>query len=100
MTTEQQVAEQYRHGALERAIFDAVAASGKDIDRLNLPISPAWTSFISAGGRNHRRKENTCFQSRFMSTTVQPFLPASSNALSSRPTAEFRSYAHSRSASV
>jgi ubiquinone/menaquinone biosynthesis C-methylase UbiE len=31
---ERQVAEQYRHGALERAILDAVAASGKDAERL------------------------------------------------------------------
>jgi len=34
MKTEQQVAEQYRHGALERAILDAVAASGRDAERL------------------------------------------------------------------
>jgi SAM-dependent methyltransferase len=34
MTTEQQVAEQYRHGALERAILDALAASGRDVERL------------------------------------------------------------------
>lgn len=34
MTIEQQVAEQYRHGALERAILDAVAASGKGVERL------------------------------------------------------------------
>jgi SAM-dependent methyltransferase len=35
MATEQQIADQYRHGALERAILDAAAASGLDIDRLN-----------------------------------------------------------------
>jgi len=34
MTTEQQVAEQYRHGSLERAILDAVAANGGDVERL------------------------------------------------------------------
>ena len=34
MTTERRVAEQYRHGALERAILDALAASGKDAERL------------------------------------------------------------------
>ena len=34
MTTEQQVAEQYRHGALERAILDAVTASGGNVERL------------------------------------------------------------------
>lgn len=34
MTTERQVAEQYRHGALERAILEALAASGKDAERL------------------------------------------------------------------
>ncbi|MGA8294172.1 MAG: class I SAM-dependent methyltransferase, partial [Rhodoplanes sp.] len=34
MTTEQQVADEYRHGALERAILDAVAASGRDVERL------------------------------------------------------------------
>ena len=32
--TEQQVAEQYRHGALERAILDAAAACGMDVERL------------------------------------------------------------------
>lgn len=35
MMIEQQIADQYRHGALERAILDAAAASGMDIDRLN-----------------------------------------------------------------
>jgi len=35
MTTEQQVAEQYRHGALEQAILDGLAASGMDTGRLN-----------------------------------------------------------------
>ena len=34
MMTEQQVAEQYRHGTLERAILDAVTASGGDVERL------------------------------------------------------------------
>jgi SAM-dependent methyltransferase len=34
MNVEQQVAGHYTHGALERAILDALAASGKDTDRL------------------------------------------------------------------
>lgn len=35
MTTEQQVASHYTHGSLEQAIFDALKAMGKDIDRLS-----------------------------------------------------------------
>lgn len=34
MSVERQVASHYTHGALERAILDALAASGKDIERL------------------------------------------------------------------
>ncbi len=34
MTTEQQVASHYTHGALQQAIFDALTSMGKDIDRL------------------------------------------------------------------
>src|ERR1700704_5488986 len=41
--------------------------------------------------RPHGSHGNTFFQSRFMSTTVQPRLSASSQALSSRPTGELRS---------
>ena len=41
--------------------------------------------------RRHGSKGNTFFQSRFMSTTVQPRLTASSQALSRRPTGELRS---------
>lgn len=33
MDTEQQVARHYSHGSLERAILDALGASGKDVDR-------------------------------------------------------------------
>lgn len=35
MTTEQEVARHYSHGALERAILDALQASGKDIGHLD-----------------------------------------------------------------
>jgi ubiquinone/menaquinone biosynthesis C-methylase UbiE len=35
MTTEEEVARHYSHGALERAILDALQTSGKDIDRLD-----------------------------------------------------------------
>lgn len=35
MTTEDQVARHYSHGALERAILDALQASGKAVDRLD-----------------------------------------------------------------
>lgn len=34
MTTEQQVARHYTHGSLQQAIFDALKAMGKDLDRL------------------------------------------------------------------
>lgn len=34
MTTEEQIARHYTHGSLERAILDALLASGKDIDTL------------------------------------------------------------------
>src|SRR4029450_4665935 len=43
---------------------------------------------------------NTCFQSFFMSTTVHFLAVASSQALSSLATCDFRSYAYSGSASV
>lgn len=35
MSVEQEVARHYTHGALERTILDALAASGKDVDRLS-----------------------------------------------------------------
>ncbi|HEV7369443.1 class I SAM-dependent methyltransferase [Arenibaculum sp.] len=35
MSVEQEVARHYTHGALERAILDALAASGKDVDGLS-----------------------------------------------------------------
>ncbi|MFU0502953.1 class I SAM-dependent methyltransferase [Pseudaminobacter sp. NGMCC 1.201702] len=35
MTTEEEVARHYSHGALERAILDALQASGKSVDRLD-----------------------------------------------------------------
>src|SRR5262249_29832598 len=48
----------------------------------------------------HGSKGKTRFQSAFMSTTVQWRAAASSRALSSFPTCDVRSYAHSRAASV
>lgn len=35
MTTEQQVASHYTHGSLQQAIFDALKAMGKDVNRLS-----------------------------------------------------------------
>lgn len=54
---------------------------------------PTILLYLFSGGK-------MVFHSRFMSTTVQPLAFASSSALSSLPTDDSRSYAHSRSPSV
>jgi ubiquinone/menaquinone biosynthesis C-methylase UbiE len=46
MTTEQQVASHYTHGSLQQAIFDALKAMGKDVNRLS-------TSDLSAADEFH-----------------------------------------------
>ncbi len=48
--TEQRVAQHYTHGALERSILDALAASGKDLDRL-APADLAPVDEFHIGGR-------------------------------------------------
>lgn len=48
MTTEQDVARHYRHGALERAILDALQASGKDIGHLD-PVDLAGVDEFHLG---------------------------------------------------
>ena len=50
MTTEQVVAQHYTHGSLERAILDALAASGKDVQRLE-PADLAPVDEFHIGGR-------------------------------------------------
>ncbi|MGH6890894.1 MAG: SAM-dependent methyltransferase [Dongiaceae bacterium] len=45
MTTEQKVASHYTHGSLEKAIFDALKAMGKEIDRLSAPDLSAADEF-------------------------------------------------------
>lgn len=50
MSTEQSVAQHYTHGALERTILDALAAAGKDLDRLK-PSDLAPVDEFHIGGR-------------------------------------------------
>ena len=50
MTLEQQVAEHYTRSSLERAILQALAASGKDLDHL-VPADLAAVDEFHAGGR-------------------------------------------------
>lgn len=50
MTLERSVAQHYAHGALERVIFDALAAAGKDPDRLR-PEDLAPVDEFHIGGR-------------------------------------------------
>ena len=57
------------------------------------PMAIFFPAHLSSDGK-------MLFQSSFMLTTVQPFASASSSALSRRPSPAFRSYAHSRAASV
>jgi hypothetical protein len=80
----------------------AVAGSGLE------GVSTVCAATDDAQSRQSHRQEcvklhsnaKIFFQSAFMSTTVQPRRVASSSALSSRPTCDCRSYAHSRAASV
>jgi hypothetical protein len=50
MELEQSVARHYTHGSLERTILDALAASGKDPDRL-APADLAPVDEFHIGGR-------------------------------------------------
>jgi SAM-dependent methyltransferase len=50
MTTQEQVVRHYRHGALEKVLLDALAASGKDIDRLD-PTDLSGVDEFHMGGR-------------------------------------------------
>src|SRR6266851_4619773 len=50
MTLEQSVAQHYTLGSLERAILDALTASGKDLDRLT-PADLAPVDEFHIGGR-------------------------------------------------
>jgi hypothetical protein len=50
MALEQSVARHYTHGSLQAAIFDALEASGKDIDRL-APDDLAAVDEFHIGGR-------------------------------------------------
>ncbi len=50
MELERAVASHYTHGSLERAILDALAASGKDLDRL-APADLAPVDEFHIGGR-------------------------------------------------
>jgi SAM-dependent methyltransferase len=50
MEIEQSVARHYTHGSLERAIFDALSASGKDLDRL-APADLSPVDEFHIGGR-------------------------------------------------
>jgi ubiquinone/menaquinone biosynthesis C-methylase UbiE len=47
---DQAIAEHYRHGSLERAIFEALSAAGKDLDRLE-PADLAPVDEFHIGGR-------------------------------------------------
>ena len=49
-STEQQIARHYKHGDLERSILDALAAAGKDLDRL-LPADLSPVDEFHIGGR-------------------------------------------------
>ena len=50
MGTEETVAQHYTHGALERAVLDALRAAGKDPDRL-VPADLAPVDEFHIGGR-------------------------------------------------
>ena len=50
MSTERDVAQHYTHGSLERTILDALAASGKDVERL-APADLAPVDEFHIGGR-------------------------------------------------
>jgi hypothetical protein len=50
MKLEQSVARHYTHGSLEPAILEALAASGKDLDRL-VPADLAPVDEFHIGGR-------------------------------------------------
>ena len=50
MDDNQSIAEHYTHGSLERAIFEALSAAGKDLDRLD-PADLAPVDEFHIGGR-------------------------------------------------
>src|SRR3954454_8922810 len=69
------------------------------VDRRHRPLTRAVAPVTALMNRDYWYAK-TRFQSSRMFITIQPVLAAASNALSSRPTEELRSYAYSRSASV
>lgn len=55
MNAEHAIASHYAHGSLEQAILDALAAAGKDVNRLVPTATRLWACTSSWGRMRGRR---------------------------------------------
>src|SRR6267142_256830 len=88
------------HSAINTAIASLIRTLPAPANKVGSPRHTGLSSHRAhPAARRRYSNAKIFFQSAFMSTIVQPRPFASSSALSSRPTCDWRSYAHSRAAS-